>query len=84
MKLEEALDIISDKYPDFNILSVVDYDNFYVFSIVPKSHNTNQDGTWFGGLIAVDKVKKITLNFNPLLHDPSAYAKAVNDTIKWI
>lgn len=83
MKMEEAIVIVISKYPNFKLVSVVDYDNFFVFNIVPPGYNIARDGEWFGGLTAVDKRLKTTLTFNPLMHNPSAYAKAVKDNIKY-
>lgn len=83
MRLEEAISIIKSKYPDFKMISVVDYDKFFIFSIVPANHNVNRDGMWLGGLTAVDKKLKSTMSFNPLHHNPILYAEAVNNTIKY-
>lgn len=83
MRLEEAISIIKSKYPDFKMISVVDYDEFFVFNIVPANHNVNRDGAWLGGLTAVNKTLKSTMSFNPLHHDPESYAKAVKNTIKY-
>lgn len=76
MKLQEAIKIISDTYPRFKLISVVDYDNYFVFSIIPPGHDLERDGEWMGGLVAVDKLFKVTMQFIPLQHNPSAYAKA--------
>lgn len=83
MKLEEAVKIISDDYPGFKLVNVVDYDNYFVFNIIPTGHNVDRDGEWLGGLVAVDKLFKLTMHFIPLQHNPAAYAKAATSNIKY-
>lgn len=83
MKIAEAIAIIATKYPNFKLINVVDYDNFFVFNIVPPGHDIERDGEWFGGLTAVDKKLKTTITFNPMMHNPAAYAKAAKDNIKY-
>lgn len=83
MLLDEAISIIRNKYPDFKLISVVDYDMFFVFNIVPFSHDVNRDGEWLGGLTAVDKTQKTTMSFNPLDHNPELYVEAANNNIKY-
>ena len=79
MVLEEAIKIISSEYPSFKLVSVVDYDNYFVFSIIPPGHDIERDGEWLGGLVAVDKLFKVTMHFIPLQHNPDAYAKAAQN-----
>ena len=76
MNLEEAINIIKEEYPNYNLISVVDYDNYFVFNITPPDYDVKQYGEWFGGLIAVDKLFKLTMHFIPLQHNPDAYIKA--------
>lgn len=83
MVLEEAIQIISNAYPNFKFISVVDYDNYFVFNIVPPNHNIETDGEWMGGLVAVDKVFKVTMHFVPFQHNLAAYAKAAETNIKY-
>ena len=83
MKLEEAIHIIKEEYPNYNLISVVDYDNYFVFNITPPGYDIEQYGEWFGGLVAVDKMIKLTMHFIPLEHNPSAYAKATQNNIKY-
>lgn len=83
MKLGEAIQIISDTHPGFNLVNVVDYNNYFVFNITPPGHNADRDGEWLGGLVAVDKLFKIPMHFIPLEHDPVSYAKAVQNNIKY-
>lgn len=79
MKLPEAVKIISDAYPGFRLISVVDYDNYFVFSIIPPGHDLERDGEWMGGLVAVDKLFKVTMHFVPMQHNLVAYAKAAEN-----
>lgn len=83
MKIEEAINIIREEYPNYNLINVVDYDNYFVFNITPPNHNIKTDGEWFGGLVAVDKTFKVTMHFIPLQHNPSAYAEAVKSNITY-
>ena len=83
MKLEEAINIIKEEYPKYDLISVVDYDNYFVFSIVPPNYTIEQYGEWFGGLVAVNKLFKLTMHFIPLQHNPAAYAKAVENNTKY-
>lgn len=83
MKLEEAVNIIQEEYPNYNLISVVDYDNYFVFSIIPPNYDIEKYGEWFGGLVAVDKMFKLCMHFIPLEHDPSAYINAVQNNIKY-
>ena len=83
MKLEEAVNIINEEYPKYKLLSVVDYNNYFVFNIVPPDYNVEEYGEWFGGLVAVDKLFKLPMHFIPLEHDPAAYAEAVKTNITY-
>lgn len=83
MKLEEAVSIIKQEYPNFNLVSVVDYDNYFVFSITPPGYDIEENGEWLGGLVAVDKLFKVSMHFIPLQHNPAEYIKAVENNIKY-
>ena len=83
MTLEEAVNIIKNDYPDFKLINVVDYNNYFVFNIIPPKHNIDKDGEWFGGLVAVDKLFKLTLNFNPLEYNSSEYTQAAENNITY-
>lgn len=83
MKLEEAINIIKEEYPKYNLISVVDYNNYFVFNITPPDYTIERYGEWFGGLVAVDKIFKLTMHFIPLEHNPDAYAKAAENNIKY-
>lgn len=79
MNLDESLKIIAEAYPDFKTISVVDYDNYFVFNITPSSHSVEKNGEWLGGLVAVDKMFKLTKHFIPLDHNQAAFEKAVRE-----
>lgn len=83
MKLEEAVSIIKEEYPNYNLISVVDYDNYFVFNIIPSDYDVEKYGEWLGGLVAVDKLFKLAMHFIPLEHDSEAYIKAVQNNIKY-
>lgn len=83
MKLEEAINIIKEEYPNYNLNSVVDYNNYFVFDITPPDYDVGKYGAWFGGLVAVDKLFKLPMHFIPLEHDPEAYDIAVQNNIKY-
>lgn len=83
MKLEEAINLIKEEYPNYNLNSVVDYDGYFVFDITPPDYDPEKYGAWLGGLVAVDKLFKLTMHFIPLEHDSAAYAKAVKNNIKY-
>lgn len=83
MKLDEALQIITKDYPGFKVHNAVDCGSYFVFNITPPKHDITKDGEWFGGLVAVDKVFKVTLNFNPLNHPDSNYADAAKNNITY-
>lgn len=70
-------------YPNYKLINVVDYNNYFVFNIAPPNHNVATDGEWFGGLVAVDKLFKVTMHFVPLQHNPSEYAKAAKNNITY-
>jgi hypothetical protein len=83
MKIEEAIAIIREVYPNYNLINVVDYNSYFVFNITPPDHNIETDGEWFGGLVAVDKLFKVTMHFIPLQHNPDEYAKAAKNNITY-
>ena len=83
MKLEDAVSIIKQEYPNYKIISVVDYNNYFVFDIMPFDYDFDKYGPWLGGLVAVDKMFKLTMHFVPLEHDPVAYSKATESNIKY-
>ena len=83
MKLEEAVSIIRESYPNYNLINVVDYDKYFVFNTTPPKYNIEMNGEWLGGLVAIDKIRKIPMHFIPLQHNPSAYAEAVKNNITY-
>lgn len=83
MILDEAISIIKKDYPGFKLVNAVDYDNYFVFNIMPPKHDIDRDGEWFGGLVAVDKLFKLTLSFNPLEYNSSEYMEATKNNITY-
>ena len=83
MKLEEAVKVIREEYPGYKLISVTDYNNYFVFSIIPPDYDVEHRGEWFGGLVAVDKLFKLSSHFIPLEHDPTAYSEAIKNNIKY-
>lgn len=79
MKLEEAIKIIKKEYPGYNLVSVIDYDNYFVFDITPPKYDVEKYGAWLGGLVAVDKLFKLTMHFIPLEYDVDEYRKAAQN-----
>ena len=79
MTLNEAIKNMKKIYPDFKLVSVVDYDNYFVFSIEPQGYDHEINGEWIGGLIAIDKLFKVPIHFHPLMHDPKAFAEAAKN-----
>ena len=83
MKIEEAINSIKKEYPGFNLINGVDYDNYFIFSITPPDYSIEGNGEWLGGLVAVDKIFKVSMHFIPMQHNPDAYLKAVENNIKY-
>ena len=83
MTLNRATEIISKSHPEFKPVSVVDYKGYFVFDIAPKNYDPETNGEWTGELIAVDKMFEVTMHFIPMLHDPDAYARAVETNITY-
>ena len=81
MMLQEAIKIMNETHPAFKLISVVDYDNYFVFNIEPKRHDRETNGAWIGGLIAIDKLFKVPMHFHPLMHNSKAFAKAVENNM---
>lgn len=68
----------SSAFGNVKIVSVVDYDDYYVFNTLPL--NFKGSGL-IRPLVAVRKSTGDVVHFNPLDHD--GYAKAVTKTIKY-
>lgn len=83
MKLEEAVSIIKEEYPNYNLISVVDFNNYFVFNVTPPYYDVEKYGEWSGGLVAVDKLFKLPMHFVPLEHDSAEYVKATQNNIKY-
>lgn len=57
--------LVTDKFPNCKVVSVVDYKDLYVFVVEPVML----------GLIAVNKENGNVFGFNPMLDDPDEYFK---------
>ena len=71
MKKEEAIKIITDKYPDRNIDKVTETDKYFLISISRKGifeDNVIKPMVCDDGLKAVDKKTKQVFTYNPILH----------------
>ena len=62
MDVKKARKIITKKFKDRTILSCYEYNNLYVFNIVPK---TNMDKNQFDKLWSVNKTTGEVINFKP-------------------
>ena len=81
MKLTDAVQIMHETYPGFNLISVVDYDDYYVFNVSPPGYDVARKGEWLGGLVAVDKMFRVPIHFIPLMHP--GYAEAADNNITY-
>lgn len=82
LTLDEAKLRVQEKYTDYEIKSSVDFDNLFVFNLVPKGADSALSDSLLENPVAIEKDgEHRTLRFHPLDHNPSAYMKAVNDTI---
>jgi len=72
----DAVKIISAQHEGFDIISAVDYQDWFVFSILPS--NLENDDEYIMSLIGVTKQTGDMIGFNPLQHDPQKYFDAVS------
>ena len=79
---KQAFGIVAVKLRKFRIISVVDYDKYFVFNTEPKNFQKSVGG-FIGGLVAVDKETGALFGFNPMDHNPSEYFKTVENKIKY-
>lgn len=75
--LIKAMAKVVDKYPEFDILSVVDYDKWFIFDIKPS--NLKADAVYIMPLVGVDKQDSSMIGFNPMYHDYETYKLAVKE-----
>lgn len=73
MKKEEAIKLVSDKYPDHKIDKVTENTKYFIISIsknkkIPDDMYVNTVEC-DDGLKAVDKVTKKIFTYNPILHN---------------
>lgn len=81
ISLDQARYIILQEYPDRKPVSVVDYNIFYVFNLVPRNYDPETDGIVYDNLKAVRKDDGRIMTFNPLEHGGEEYLEAVENTI---
>lgn len=79
MNLNEAIKIMNNKYPKFKLISVVDYDNYFVFNVEPVGYDRAKHGEWLDGLIAIDKLFKVPMHFHPLIHNAKSFSEATKN-----
>lgn len=81
ISLDQARYIILQEYPDRKPVSVVDYDIFYVFNLMPRNYKSETDGIVYDSLKAVRKDDGRVLSFIPLHHDSRKYAESVEKSL---
>lgn len=81
ISLDQARFIVIKEYPDRKPVSVVDYDIFYVFNLIPRNYDPETDGLVYDSLKAVRKDDGRVLTFMPLHHNPSKYEEAVEQNL---
>lgn len=81
ISLDQARYIILQEYPDRKPVSVVDYDIFYIFNLMPRNYDPEIDGIVYDNLKAVRKDDGRTMTFNPLVHGGEKYLEAVENGI---
>lgn len=75
MSIKDAEKILLEKFPKAKLISVVDYNNYYVFNTDSKKS--------IKPLIAVTKDEGRIMTFNPLYHGSDEYIKAVRESISY-
>lgn len=65
ISLSKAKSIIEKKFSDFDVESAFDYKDKYIFAIVPKDFNKEQDIAYIDNFYAVDKNSGEILGFAP-------------------
>lgn len=62
-------------------INAVDYDVFYVFTMIPKDYGAKSSNILYDNMKAVRKDDGRILTFNPLDHNAMEYARAVQEKI---
>lgn len=83
MTLERAEKIFLNKYPNEELISVVDWDKYYIFNSSPKGTGENAVTMTVKPLRAVVKDTGKIMTFNPLHHGGPEYVKAAKERIKY-
>lgn len=75
--LKQSVDFVKKIFPEMRVISVVDFDDGYVFNLVPKT-----GGDVYIGLFMVQKGTNKIKHFNPMfLDNPKEYFDAVDKTL---
>lgn len=75
MNIEIAKRLINEKFPNDKIIKIIEYKNFYTFSLIPKG--AKKDTTYFNKTLAVDKKTSKLSVFNPLLMNMNKNDKGI-------
>lgn len=83
MFVDEAEDILLDKYPNEKLISVVDCNDYFVFNTIPKKGDEQKNKRMLKPLKAVLKSDGRIMFFTPLHHKDSDYHKKVKTNIHY-
>lgn len=75
MNIENAKRLINEKFPNDKVIKIIEYTNFYTFSLIPKS--AKKDAMYFDRTLAVDKKTGKLSVFNPLLMNVNKNDKGI-------
>ena len=79
LKIDEAMKKFYMEFPTSKILSVVDYDKWFIFNYIPVDAKIGE--SYIITLIGIEKATGNIIGFNPLDHDPDKYFKTVEENI---
>ena len=77
MTEQEACTIMAQQFPELELQTVTDYNNYFVFTY--RRCNAPVGVPEVDDPIAVEKTTEKTLSFHPLRNNPKAYFKAVRE-----
>lgn len=83
MTLERAERILKNTFKNIDLISVVDYGDWYVFDTAPSGYDYKKQPTLIRALLGVNKLDGKAQYFNPLQHDTAKYSKAIAENIKY-
>ena len=83
MDVNRAEKIVLRKYPKEQLVSVVDWDKYYVFNTIPKQGDAERNKRLIKSLRAVIKDTGKVMTFNPLYHGDKSYFESVKNSIKY-